>query len=673
MKRSKYLKLLSLFFVVLLSTVLLNACGNATRESGGADQTVATEQAAVVGMDVCTQCHRNIVDLWVMSRHGNTDTDASGNSLEDLNSIGSPNTTSASCSTCHDPLKDSANLVADVTGNMPRMVIGCEGCHGGGGQHFGIGPITLYNKTADATGSAQFNTCTTCHVLLDSAGTGTNPSPKHSDKPERIITDTHFDNPATAALEGYNISKMSETACTNCHNPHTASVAVNNQWVNSGHGDLTADPWSHYDWKAANRQSCQRCHTATGAANYLSSPSTYNAANNNFSHLSGSQLEVLYCNACHINASGGIRNPGAITADYDVVIGSTTYADVSYTYPNAYASNVCLACHTGRQSGDSIQKLNSSATLTVDFNNLSFVNSHYLTAGGTVYTATGYEFSGQTYTNPSYYKHDKIGTSSAPGTGSKGPCVGCHMSLNTGGEKHSFMPVSTDADGVITGINTDTCATCHTGGYALTPAILEEEKEGMESALLALRDKLDAKGFYFYEAHPYFYQKRTNTGTASITNGAAIVTGTGVDFLVSGATVTAGDFFRVNADGEFYKIKTVDSATQLTLVSNFTGTTASNAAYAIIKGGSAGAVKDWTAAADDQLGAIAGKNNMGAAFNYNLLEHDGGAFAHNRYYSKRLIYDSIDWLDDGVMNGSVNLTGYTHAITWYGSATPARP
>ncbi len=51
-----------------------------------------------------------------------------------------------------------------------------------------------------------------------------------------------------------------------------------------------------------------------------------------------------------------------------------------------------------------------------------------------------------------------------------------------------------------------------------------------------------------------------------------------------------------------------------------------------------------------------GKNNMGSAFNFNLLEHDPGAYAHNRVYVKRLIYDSIDWLDDGVMNYSVGAT-----------------
>jgi hypothetical protein len=48
-----------------------------------------------------------------------------------------------------------------------------------------------------------------------------------------------------------------------------------------------------------------------------------------------------------------------------------------------------------------------------------------------------------------------------------------------------------------------------------------------------------------------------------------------------------------------------------------------------------------------------GKPNMGAAFNYYLLENEQAAYVHNRYYAKRLIYDSIDWIDDGHLNGSV--------------------
>ncbi|HSH69043.1 MAG TPA: hypothetical protein VK997_03930, partial [Deferrisomatales bacterium] len=38
------------------------------------------------------------------------------------------------------------------------------------------------------------------------------------------------------------------------------------------------------------------------------------------------------------------------------------------------------------------------------------------------------------------------------------------------------------------------------------------------------------------------------------------------------------------------------------------------------------------------------------------LHHDPGGFAHNRYYVKRLIYDSIDWLDNNILDDSTAAT-----------------
>lgn len=49
-------------------------------------------------------------------------------------------------------------------------------------------------------------------------------------------------------------------------------------------------------------------------------------------------------------------------------------------------------------------------------------------------------------------------------------------------------------------------------------------------------------------------------------------------------------------------------------------------------------------------------DTMGAAFNFNLLKHEPGAYAHNMIYAKRLIYDSIDILDNGVFDNSVGTT-----------------
>jgi hypothetical protein len=89
-----------------------------------------------------------------------------------------------------------------------------------------------------------------------------------------------------------------------------------------------------------------------------------------------------------------------------------------------------------------------------------FINSHYLTAGGQVFTVTGYKFDGRAYNNISEYRHDKIGTpatlqlSPYVDTGSTGPCIGCHMSRPNKNGNHLFLPVSrsTTTYGEITGI-----------------------------------------------------------------------------------------------------------------------------------------------------------------------------------------------------------------------------
>jgi hypothetical protein len=47
---------------------------------------------------------------------------------------------------------------------------------------------------------------------------------------------------------------------------------------------------------------------------------------------------------------------------------------------------------------------------------------------------------------------------------------------------------------------------------------------------------------------------------------------------------------------------------------------------------------------------------MGAAFNLNLLLHDPGGYAHNKFYIKGLIWDSIDYINDGLLNNDVPAT-----------------
>lgn len=72
-----------------------------------------------------------------------------------------------------------------------------------------------------------------------------------------------------------------------------------------------------------------------------------------------------------------------------------------------------------------------------------------------------------------------------------------------------------------------------------------------------------------------------SAGTITLTNGSAIVGGSGTSFATE---LAAGDFIVSTVGGVPYTlpVKTVDSNTQVTLVSNFTGPTQSGAAWSAV-------------------------------------------------------------------------------------------
>jgi hypothetical protein len=173
---------------------------------------------------------------------------------------------------------------------------------------------------------------------------------------------------------------------------------------------------------------------------------------------------------------------------------------------------------------------------------------------------------------------------------------------------HLFLPVSrsTTTYGEVTGIASEVCLNCHGPSTTLILDMVREQKQQFAAALEALNDQLVKRGYYFAPYNPYFYTAVYNP--AYIESGACSQN-LPVKNWQTGGTST----FSWNGSA-------------CTSSVNATGTSGT------------------------------GQNNMGAAFNLNLLDHDPGAYVHNRMYVKRLIYDSIDWVDDGVMNYSVGAT-----------------
>jgi hypothetical protein len=400
---------------------------------------------------------------------------------------------------------------------------------------------TVIGSTTTLLVSGQFRTCTGCHELLDqndpasitTSATATH-SPVSTVSPtgnNYVITDTHFAKPGSFTgaqsanvldVSGYAMNYASESVCTDCHNPHK-TADINREWAQSRHADKTAAlAWAHYNWSCDKtncgatgyRTTCQRCHTTSGYAAYAAALQAGDLASAN-AIWNGStpplapfnpnfKPEMLECKGCHTDNKGAVRNPGAYNATYMIPAGgfpsvAPVTANVSYQYPDISTSNLCMPCHSGMSSGKAIHALITDMTKTT-----SYVDGHYLTAGGTIFKGTAYEYPGRSYVNPTSYKHDDVGTPLAPNTGTNGPCVGCHMYRPDSFANHRFLPVGKDASGNVTSVSSSVCFICHAASATEFALIVEEEKKAFDFAVSALQGRLAANGYVYLGVYPYF-------------------------------------------------------------------------------------------------------------------------------------------------------------------------
>jgi hypothetical protein len=507
---------LIVILMVILTVVLLNGCGSEKKEASAESATISTQQAATVGVDVCTNCHAGQTGQWAGSIHANVNNSPAYGDFSD-----------PVCTTCHDQLGDGQRLssIVALTGTTPRPVVACESCHGGGGQHFGIGPIALTRVAADATGSGQFNTCTVCHQTANGFHGETNALsyPTGSFDGSKIIYDEHFypmqitgpsTSPTVTQLKTYPtyvdlgnttvvdengntislayntglVARNSAKSCTaSCHYPHAPDVTINKQWSHGAHGDPLKPSVDHVFSKA-----CIRCHLSTGFANLWTNYTTIAAGI--VGYLSDKTIPVNYqgqmrtCNTCHMGvlfataSNKQLRKTGTIDlvaeggafVVFDASSKPTYTVKAVATTPDMGNSATCLTCHQGREAGDSVRAnidALASATTTTEATNakLKFINDHYLAAGATLFGSDGHKAfeyidgNGATglASSPNTTNMISVQTYSAThfhGSAGGPKCVGCHMQdtglIDLGG--HSFMMVNA-AGALNNGICNTTC------------------------------------------------------------------------------------------------------------------------------------------------------------------------------------------------------------------------
>lgn len=536
-----------------------------------------------------------------------------------------------SCVSCHEATRGitGQNLVTDYkqsghytnttwTANAKNgsALPGCAGCHGT--QHQDLAP--------SASGR-----CFECH--------GASLSLRHTSGTALTAGDA---NPARYL-------NLTGTNCSACHEPHNPLNGVGKEerkdWAASGHGNVNGLAWVHYDFSGPGRGACSPCHTPEGFKRAIGDGWT------NTADLSATTRgkQSLSCDACH--SSNDFKNSvrtlsaGTVNGGYKAAMTGFGAAAKAYIqFPNVGESNICIPCHAGRESGDSLK-----ATVTTTYVG-GFKNPHYLAAAQTFYGLGGFQFytSGVRYNKygaagkvgaAANWNHGRLGMDNYSGsgsndlagksnsTGNKGQCVACHLGPKNA---HSFSAAdvanATKAGSTSTatvtvangGTNvalpiTRTCYGCHKGnvesknlstGAALVTIeqFIDEEKEIWHRIFDFYKWQLEQYGIYYNDAlYPYFFQSDLTTA-----------------FTAWNATV---------------------------------GTTFGGA------------------------GVSDSQRTMGTAMNIKLLVSEKGSFVHNRAFGRALMADSIAYLQKGDDMEWYNVVKPTHneliKFSDYSAARPA--
>jgi len=545
---------------------------------------------------------------------------------------------------------------------------------------------TVGSATSSVTSSLndQFRLCTQCHGytnpvgLLMGSGTvasGTALVGHHETSWYRIIGTTHNQNATAFAggnLTGYGMrftlpdGSVNPNPCFDCHG-HEAMTNSNNNpydptkgtiytdWAQSGHARelltakytaATANPvntsLSRTDpvriaqglaqvdavmaasvtagaFAGHNTGVCSRCHTTEGFSYYFE----------NFAVNPGTMAAgIIKCYGCHTNpAIGTLRTmKGAkATTNYTTDLGWNPTLYGGYTlnygklaYPDVAASNICINCHDSRER-DPGAITDASTT---------YLRTHYLQGAAMMYVKMGFITFGAGAL-PGGVTIDTSLLSDQDG----GAITSTHRKLGT--------PAIIGSNGITAADTKLTsrgpCVTCHFSG--------SHSQKIDQKAINAVCSKCHTSEMGHSIAtkadfETYFLEPQSEAYQAALTLAMTVFNNKATGITITNEAAPLDEFVRA------YKTSALPTLTE-------------------------SAAADWTTAMA-VLGAGYNKARvMGAVSNIVMFKRDPAAYAHARTYSRRLIYDTIDYLDDGNMNGSVGATALATMPSVYGKGAMA--
>lgn len=663
---------LVVILLALTAAVLIAGCGTALKESGG-DQTGSAggigTTAEYVGLENCYTCHdQTKFNQWAKSRHANFDLDdgtrvnyatmkavgstAVGSTVYSYDMItGDPDR--SSCDPCHTGPDYGGNILdanwdGDVftnpdIGRISRPIISCEACHGGGSLHYGVGALPYPTPAYDQ--------CTDCHASTDHDHHG--------------VDGYRYWKNALGANPGRN-NKPAISSTADGLTVWSLPSPLGTAWAGTYAGpyyfvsDRTIND-THYNevWITNEDDKVTILTVSTAKLGYVDTSNS--SPNSGMANAISDDSCTASCHDPHVfdltineQWAAGSHRP----IPMGPLSGTTPSAPANWGAVDHDFSSACLRCHSAAgfaelngAVGDAVATSNAfgeaGAYITCNachdgVNNVSAANTRLrLNGDANIFAYTG--------------------TSVAlivDGAGPSATCISCHQGRSTG-LKVKDQYASALSTSNFGSANSHYLAAAgilwKTSGYeyGTSPSdynnkayfehdvigIDDTEGTGSSGPCVTCHMSGEPSNHYF----DVVVDAAVPTVCASCHTGSYVMTTTVIDDESTGfeeALDIIAD--ELEAEGVFY----------MSSYPYFFNTSA---------GGYSNAFKSWTS-----------EEQMGAAFNLGLLAHEPGAFAHNRYYAKRLVFDSIDFLDNSTLDRTIGdySATYPNGAAWLGTARP---
>jgi len=623
--------------MLFLAMASLAGCSGSAGSGGGTQQTNLAG-AATLGITNCLTCHNQPAPAateWLASRHAN-EADAGTRVLQDAREVGTavptPDNVNPVCAACHNPIGDGQLIDQAIVGQAERMLIGCESCHGGGQFHNGVPAGVPFR----VPGPDQ---CGDCHgIFANELFHGTD---GNGDNLRRNISDTHDDDPVTTnVLEGYAVKTAAPDGCSGCHAAHGFDLTINLQWARSPHAGHIKD--------VKDQEMFDQLDAGADGATTLAA----------------------------VKGVGVTAATGDAWVHYD-------WDDTNGAGPGGSARGDCQRCHTATG-------LSNFLTNSVAYS--SAANNYSHLAGWTGNPAGGnLTSSGQ---NEMLY------------------CWGCHSSVKTGVLRNpgaltlDFVFLAgpdQDPAGVRNFVvmpdkgKSNVCGACHSGRGNDT-TIRDAVANNRRSTRFAGHHAPTAGSLYAEVVHTGFeFTGRSYAPPAFFlhddirVNNVAPETGDGPCVGCHMADTANHNFLAVTEDGAgditaitnqplcdtchgggvtpaFLNQRRIDFADARQILLDLVDNSVTNYLDA-----------DLTQRSDAAAGRPTGFDNApleayGAMQNSLYMVEEPCIYVHNDFYGKRLLFDSIDWLQDGALDGTIIIDAgaYPAAANWLGNGA-ARP